>query len=140
MKSTTSSGRSSPTFHEALTAIGVAARLSMDKNKGDARLAGGCDLLLRDKPKWAGTLVDYYYWFHASQALFLYDGPSGPKWKAWNKDMKGALVNNQNPGSAGCKGGSWEAVDRWSGEGGRVYGTAINALTLEVYYRCPALR
>jgi hypothetical protein len=26
-------------------------------------------------------------------------------------------------------------VDRWSGEGGRVYATAINALTLEVYYR-----
>ena len=31
--------------------------------------------------------------------------------------------------------GSWEPIDRWGGEGGRVYATAINALTLEVYYR-----
>ncbi len=121
--------------HEALTAIGVMARIFMDKNKGDPRLANGCELLLRDKPKWDGNLIDFYYWYYASLALFQYDGPSGPKWKAWNEDMKNALVKHQNVGSTGCKSGSWETVDRWSGEGGRVYGTAINALTLEVYYR-----
>ncbi len=49
--------------------------------------------------------------------------------------MKDALVKNQNVGSSGCKAGSWETEGRWCGEGGRVYATAINALTLEVYYR-----
>jgi hypothetical protein len=121
--------------HEALTAIGVMARIFMDKNKGDPRLTAGCDLLLRDKPKWEGNLIDFYYWYYASLALFQYDGPSGPKWKAWNEDMKNSLVKNQNTGASGCKNGSWETIDRWSGEGGRVYATAINALTLEVYYR-----
>jgi hypothetical protein len=121
--------------HEALTAIGVMARIFMDKNKADPRLSAGCDLLLRDKPKWDGNAIDFYYWYYASLALFQYDGPSGPKWKAWNEDMKNALVKNQNTGASGCKNGSWETVDRWSGEGGRVYATAINALTLEVYYR-----
>ena len=31
--------------------------------------------------------------------------------------------------------GSWDTLDPWSEHGGRVYTTAINALTLEVYYR-----
>jgi len=121
--------------HEALTAIGVMARIFMDKNKGDPRVSGGCDLLLRDKPQWSGNGIDFYYWYYASLALFQYDGPSGAKWKSWNEDMKNALVKNQNTGSSGCKNGSWEPVDRWSCEGGRIYGTAINTLTLEVYYR-----
>jgi hypothetical protein len=73
----------------------------MDKNKGDPRLSGGCDLLLRDKPQWNGNAIDFYYWYYASLALFQYDGPSGPKWKAWNEDMKNALVKNQNTGSSG---------------------------------------
>jgi len=121
--------------NEALTAIGVMSRIFMDKNKGDPRLSHGCDLLLRQKPQWGGNATDFYYWYYASLALFQFDGPSGPKWKSWNEDMKNALVKNQNVKTAGCKRGSWEPVDRWSCEGGRVYGTAINALTLEVYYR-----
>ncbi|MBK9976081.1 MAG: hypothetical protein IPP14_15010 [Planctomycetes bacterium] len=31
--------------------------------------------------------------------------------------------------------GSWDSVDAWGSAGGRVYSTAINCLTLEVYYR-----
>ena len=76
-----------------------------------------------------------YYWYYASLALFQYDGPSGNVWKQWNEPMKDALVKNQQTPSSGCKNGSWEPVGRWCGEGGRVYATAINALTLEVYYR-----
>jgi hypothetical protein len=121
--------------NEALTSIGVMARIFMDKNRGDSRLASGCDLLLRQKPEWNGAATDFYYWYYASLALFQYDGPAGPKWKAWNEPMKSALVKNQNLASSGCRRGSWEPVDRWSCEGGRVYATAINALTLEVYYR-----
>ena len=123
--------------HPALTAIGVMCRLFMDRRRGDPRLSMGCDLLLKDLPKWEGNWIDFYYWYYASLALFQYDGPSGPKWKGWNEPMKEALVPRQNRAGSGCRRGSWEPVDRWSCEGGRVYATAINALTLEVYYRYP---
>ena len=121
--------------NEALTSIGVMTRIFIDKTRGDARIGNGCDLLLRAKPEWKGDAIDFYYWYYASLALFQYDGPKGAKWLSWNEPMKTALVKNQNTLSTGCRRGSWEPVDRWSCEGGRVYATAINALTLEVYYR-----
>jgi hypothetical protein len=121
--------------NEALTAIGVMSRIFMDKRKEDPRLTNGCDLLLRAKPEWNGNAIDFYYWYYASLALFQFDGPVGGKWRSWNEPMKKALVEHQNLRASGCRNGSWEPVDRWSCEGGRVYATAINALTLEVYYR-----
>jgi hypothetical protein len=121
--------------HESLTAIAVMSRIFVEKKRGDRKISGGCELLVRDLPKWDGNWIDFYYWYYASLALFQFDGPKGPKWGSWNKAMKDALVKNQNVGSSGCKVGSWETEGRWCGEGGRVYGTAINALTLEVYYR-----
>jgi hypothetical protein len=125
--------------HEALTAIAVMARIFMDRKKNDPRVSSGCDLLLQDKPAWDGNRTDFYYWYYASLALFQYDAPGGAKWKSWNQEMKNALVPHQNKPTSGCRRGSWEPVDRWSCEGGRVYATAINALTLEVYYRYPNL-
>lgn len=35
----------------------------------------------------------------------------------------------------GCTWGSWDPIDRWGEKGVRVYATAINVLTLDVYYR-----
>ena len=90
---------------------------------------------MKDLPKWEGYDIDFYYWYYASLALFQYDGPKGTFWLQWNERMKDTLVPNQNTKSTGCKVGSWEPVSRWSCEGGRVYATAVNALTLEVYYR-----
>jgi hypothetical protein len=119
----------------SMTAIGVMCRIFMDKDKKDPRLSMGCDLLLREKPVWEDKKIDFYYWYYASLALFQFDGPSGPKWKAWNDDMKNAIVKNQNAAGSGCKNGSWDPVDRWSRSGSRIYATAVNALTLEVYYR-----
>jgi hypothetical protein len=90
---------------------------------------------MRDLPKWSGTASDFYYWHWGTMALFQHDGPSGPLWSRWNQAVKEALVKSQIDARSGCKAGSWEPADRWSCEGGRVYATAVNALTLEVYYR-----
>jgi hypothetical protein len=115
------------------------SRIFMDKNQGDPRLSGGAARLVKDLPVWNGSRdelkVDFYYWYYASLALFQYDGPEGPTWKAWNEPMKNALVTNQKTKKDGCGSGSWDPIDRWGFEGGRVYATAINVLTLEVYYR-----
>jgi hypothetical protein len=120
--------------HESMTAIGVMCRIFMQKDPGDPRLASGCSVVIRDLPKCDGTATDYYYWYYGSLALYQYDGyKRGPLWEKWEKALTSALVKSQN--LDGCKAGSWEPVDRWSCEAGRVYATAINTLTLEVYYR-----
>jgi hypothetical protein len=123
--------------HESMTAVGVLCRIFMSKDKKDPTL-GGVQLLVSDLPAWKPDLIDYYYWYYASLALFQYDAPNGPYWKKWNEAMKDALVPNQKTAKDGCANGSWTSEnERWGAEGGRVYAVAINALTLEVYYRYP---
>jgi hypothetical protein len=119
---------------EALTSIAVMSRIFMDK-KADARVRSGAELIAREVPSLEPSKIDYYAWYYAALALFQVDGPSGPLWTRWNKGMVDALVTSQNKGATACADGSWEPIDRWGCEGGRVYATAINALTLEVYYR-----
>lgn len=119
--------------HPAMTAVATMARIFMDKQKNQ-KIDQGIKVIAQDLPKADANSVDFYYWYYASLAMFQYDGPGGPMWKKWNEPMKNILVKSQNV-SADDKKGSWEPTDRWGGVGGRVYATAINALTLEVYYR-----
>jgi hypothetical protein len=61
--------------------------------------------------------------------------------KKWNTAMKACLLRSQRRGSvdksngATEEHGSWDPIDEWGLAGGRVYATAIAAMTLEVYYR-----
>ena len=121
--------------HDALAAISVMSRIFMDRNRTDPAVRGGCQLLVKDLPSWNGVEIDFYYWYYASLALFQYDGPSGRLWGAWNEHLVKALVPNQRREKKACFDGSWDPVGRWCHDGDRVYATAINALTLEVYYR-----
>jgi hypothetical protein len=57
----------------------------------------------------------------------------------WNESMKAALIAHQRLEKDRDEFGSWDPIDPWSGEGGRVYATALNCLTMEVYYRYPVL-
>jgi hypothetical protein len=125
--------------HPALTAIGVMTRVFLNK-RGDPRTRGGMDKVIGDLPDWdaQGLKVDFYYWYYASYAIFLYDGATGPYWKKWNERVKTAILDKQNRAKGDCRHGSWEPVDRWSTDGGRVYTTAMGALILEVYYRYPS--
>ena len=74
--------------------------------------------------------VDFYYWYYATLAMFQMGGDF---WRQWNKSMKVALVDHQRTG--GDENGSWDPIDAWGFAGGRVYATAINVLSLEIYYR-----
>ena len=58
---------------------------------------------------------------------------NGLTWKRWNESMQEALCDNQRV--SGCEDGSWDPIGEWGRAGGRVYATAIGAMTLEVYYR-----
>jgi hypothetical protein len=121
--------------HASMTAVGVMSRIFMQKRKSEPALTG-VNLLVSDLPEWKRNRVDFYYWYYASLALFQYDGPEGPIWLKWNEPMKNSIVPHQKGHRDGCQTGSWDPEeDRWGFEGGRVYAAAINALTLEVYYR-----
>lgn len=115
--------------HETMSAVAATTRIVLDRSTADARLRPAITLLLKDVPSEAALQRDYVYWFWATHALFQYDGPSGPRWKAWHAPMKETVVKLME------KDGSWPADDRWSADGGKVYATALNTMTLQIYYR-----
>ena len=113
-------------------------RIFIDKKTTDPAIKLGVSQILARTPIWDTSnpcIIDYYYWFYATYCLNQYDGPSGPSWSQWNEKIKDVLLKHQRTKADGCANGSWDAIDRWSNEAGRVYCTAINVLTLEVYYR-----
>ena len=118
----------------SMTAIGAYGLMLIKARKSDRRISGSTQVLIRSLSEWSAKPTDYYYWFWGSLAIFQYDGPSGRMWKAWNASMKEAILPNQNGPSSGGQRGSWDPVGRWCTEGGRFYATAINTLTLQIYY------
>jgi hypothetical protein len=69
----------------------------------------------------------------------------GDHWERWNDRLHPLLVNSQE--QSGPMQGSWDPLaypagnrripiaDRWGPHAGRIYVTAMNLLSLEVYYR-----
>ena len=123
--------------HPTMSAVGLLSRILIRKDRRDAGLAAA---LVADLPVWKENRIDFYAWYYSSLALFQFDGPAGPCWKKWSQPAKDTLVLQQKLAKSGCENGSWDpSVDRWGSEGGRVYATAINTLTLEIYYRYAAV-
>jgi hypothetical protein len=130
--------------HPALSAVAMCVRTFVKHNPDDPMLEAGAKLIMKDLPVWdkKKKSIDYYYWYYASLALNQYDGPDSPKkgggriWDEWNKELKKALLDNQVNNQKLCSDGSWDGDDRWGVDGGgRVFATATNTLTFEVYYR-----
>jgi hypothetical protein len=121
---------------ESLTAVAVLTRIFCGEATGDEMVRKGADLCARSLPTWdeaAGT-IDFYYWYYGTLAMYQV---GGPRWERWNDAMTTSIVAHLRKDASDCRRGSWDPVDPWSGEGGRVYATALNTLSLEVYYRYP---
>lgn len=77
----------------------------------------------------AGNL---YFWYYGTLATFR---AGGSDWEQWNEAMKATLLPAQQ------KNGSWPIIDTYAADiardtdRDRCYTTAMNVLTLEVYYR-----
>jgi hypothetical protein len=120
---------------ESLTAVGMLVRIFDGRTAGaDPSIGRGADLLVATLPKWDAPSIDFYYWYYGTLAMFQV---GGPRWEKWNAAMKTAIVDHQRLDKAQDEFGSWDPVDPWSAEGGRVYSTALNCLCTEVYYRYP---
>lgn len=118
---------------ESLTAVGVLTRIFCDEDpKTSPMIKAGAELMLKHLPVWEpkSGKVDMYYWYYASLAMYQI---GGNEWTAWNSKMQSAVVESQR--MDGCQKGSWDTVDPWGEDGGRVYSTAVMTLCLEVYYR-----
>ena len=123
---------------ESMTAVGVLIRIFAGHTmEGNPLISKGADLMAEKLPVWAdGGDIDFYYWYYGTLAMHQV---GGPRWDKWNADIKTAILDHQRTNKDEDEYGSWDPVDPWSGEGGRVYATAINCLTMEVYYRYPLL-
>lgn len=130
-------------YHIAtMSALGMCSRTFIEKNREDPFLELAAKQLIKDLPvvDKDNKSVDYYYWYYGTLALNQYDGPDAPKrtgkyWNPWNRAMTEALIGLQDRSERTCASGGWLTSDQWGSGVGPIYSTAINVLTLEVYYR-----
>ena len=119
-----------------MTAVSVLCRIFAGERRTEPDIRKGIGILTRQPPLWQeqrGRLkstINIYYWYYGSYALFRY---GGKPWEEWNEAMQKSLLGTQRVG--GDEDGSWDPIGEWGIAGGRVYATAIGAMTLEVYYR-----
>jgi len=120
----TDKGRSS----KATQAIGLLCRMYLGWAKDHQGIIGGVQDLNATGP----VQGNMYYNYYATQVMKHF---GGEPWKAWNPRMRDSLVNSQSQN--GHTKGSWHFAggDRGASKGGRLYCTAMSAMTLMVYYR-----
>ncbi len=108
------------------TAIGLLVRLFRGMSHTDPRALEGAQFLR----KMGRSNGDAYFNYYATLYLFHIGGTI---WDTWNPEMRDHLVRTQ--ATSGHEAGSWYFENPYGKEGGRVYTTAMCAMTLEVYYR-----
>jgi hypothetical protein len=118
-----------------MTAVALLARIYSGWNRDNPNLARGGDFIRTYLPKQSDVYSrDTYYWYYATQVMFHL---RGDYWKAWSERLFPILINSQV--TTGPLTGSWDPRgrirDRWGIEGGRLYVTTMNLLSLEVYFR-----
>ncbi|MGE0480664.1 MAG: hypothetical protein AB7Q17_09350 [Phycisphaerae bacterium] len=134
-------------FGAAMTATGLTCEHLLGW-RGDAPTVARQEALLFAEPPSATLarggdatqLHSEYYWYYGTVAMFQ---GGGERWERWNARLRDAILPLQDRtqrgerrahafGSVAPFGRNW---GRWGRIGGRVYSTAIAALTLEIYYR-----
>jgi len=119
-----------------MTAVGVLCRIIGGESRKSPAVRLGVAHLEEHAPEWRTTrgkrfaTIHFYAWYYGSAALYQ---AGGKAWEKWSEALREALVPNQRVG--GCADGSWDPLDEWGAAGGRVYSTALAALTLEVLAR-----
>ena len=118
--------------NEGLTAVAVWLWGRSGNPRDGARARVGARRLCGDLPLWNSdaTTVDFCAWFAGTRALAACGDPA--LWGPWSGRVRRLLVAHQRKFNEGCSHGSWDPVDKWGCEGGRVYATAMNLLTLGV--------
>jgi hypothetical protein len=111
----------------SLTAVGLLCRMYLGWERDTASLKKGIAILAKTGP----SKSNEYYNYYATQIMHHF---GGEVWDAWNNVMRDQLVQTQS--KKGPTTGSWKPGSGHGPEqGGRLYSTCLNVMTLEVYYR-----
>lgn len=119
-------GYKGPPGEPTNTAIGLTLMLYLGETPDRSAMRIALDKLAQRGP----TLNNIYHDYYATLALH-HSRHHG--WNAWNTRLRDHLVATQE--KEGHEKGSWHFDERWGNVGGRIYTTAMAALTLETYYR-----
>ncbi|MEC7584127.1 MAG: prenyltransferase/squalene oxidase repeat-containing protein [Planctomycetota bacterium] len=116
---------------ETLTGAGVLCRAVLGDADHEDSMKLSTSLLLQSPPQWEPEegLVDFCYWFFASEGLRHRGGDAATTWR---KQMVAAVSQGQH--KDGKFAGSWDPVGPWGEQGGRVYATAMAVLALQSIY------
>ncbi len=112
--------------NETCTAIALILRMFRGWPHSDPRVLTAAGYLERQGVSSHDIYRNYYL------TLLLYH-VGGRTFEEWNPRMRDALIQSQS--RDGHAKGSWYFDDPWCEVGGRLYATAMAAMTLEVYYR-----
>ncbi len=115
----------------ATSAIGLLCRMYLGAEREHPVLRKGVERIVATGP----SDNDAYFNFYATQLVFQFTDGEGEWWEKWNASMRDKLIASQD--QSGHAAGSWAPKDGDHGKekGGRLYATALNCMTLEVYYR-----
>jgi len=119
-------GYNTPKGEPTTSAIGLTLMLFLGQSPFETPFARSLDRIALMGPQPNNIYHNYY----ASLALHH---SRHPAWEDWNEQLRNHLVATQE--SQGHMRGSWHFKDKWGDVGGRLYTTALCAMTLEVYYR-----
>ena len=112
----------------ASTAVGMLMKMYLGQRRDHPSLREGALYLSDLEPSPTNIYFNYY-------ATMVLHHRRGRNWKKWNPKVRDFLIAQQS--QRGDETGSWYFEDRLgsSRQGGRLYTTAMAAMTLEVYYR-----
>lgn len=117
---------------ESMTGLGITLRVELGEEPRKSRIiTRGLSLLERLPPVWNPNdgSIDMYHWYWGALATWQAGRKS---WKAWAEALDTAVVSNQRKDTTYCiYRGSWDPIGPWGTAGGRIYSTALLALTLE---------
>lgn len=113
----------------AMSAEGLLCLQFLGTSRNDPAMRAGADYLLTQLPEIKQTNTSYY-WYYGTQVMYHMQGDY---WQEWNTALRDMIVETQI--KDGHMAGTWNPVDRWEQQGGRLYSTSMKLLLLEIYYR-----
>ncbi len=135
-------------YGPGMTAAGLFARSAFGLRLDDEATKKQVELLLEVLPSLdelsrpeTNSWYNEYYWYYGTLAVF---NIGGKPWSRWNSALRSTIMENQErpiraKNQREHRYGSWPAFGpdwgHWCKAGGRIYSTALNTLTLEIYYR-----